>query len=85
MYLPNNYDQAWLQNHSNEDGEYYEWTNYIGRINPYWAFDNIENQSKKTRILAFAELKYLITDKLQLKVKAGTDFYSNKFYEVSNF
>lgn len=84
LFLPNNYDQAWLKNHSDENGDYYQWTNYIGRENPYWVLDNVENQSQKKRILAFAELKYDFTDKLSFKFKAGTDFYSNKFYELAN-
>lgn len=84
LYLPNNYDQSWLKNHSDSDGDYYKWTNYIGRENPYWVQDNVENQSRKKRILAFADVKYKISDKLLLKVKAGTDYYSNKFYEISN-
>lgn len=83
LFLPNNYDQAWLKNHSDENGEYYKWTNYIGRENPYWVLDNVENQSRKKRIIAFADVSYQITDKLTFKVKAGTDFYSNKFYEIA--
>lgn len=84
LYLPNNYDQAWLKNHSDENGVYYKWTNYIGRENPYWVLDNVENQSRKKRIIGFADVSYKITDKLSFKVKAGTDFYSNKFYEVAS-
>ena len=83
LFLPNSYDQAWLKNHSDENGEYHKWTGYIGRINPYWTMENVENESRKKRMMGYAQAVYDITDHLTFKVKAGTDFYSNKFYDIS--
>jgi TonB-linked SusC/RagA family outer membrane protein len=82
--LAPNFDQKWLgEGYKDAQGDYQDWNGgNIYRINPYWSINEIENHSKKNRLMGFLQLNYKFTDWLSLQMRGGTD-YTN--FRYTNF
>ncbi|WP_439183236.1 SusC/RagA family TonB-linked outer membrane protein [Carboxylicivirga taeanensis] len=77
--LAPNFDQAWLQTYTDEDGNYIDYTGNDYRANPYWTLNETFNQSRKNRFVGFASLNVSLTKDLKLRLKSGIDRYSSRF------
>lgn len=75
--LAPNIDQKWLnEGYKNEYGKYVDWNGgNIYRINPYWSLNEMNNKSRKDRVMGYLQANYEFIDGLNLQVRAGTDFY----------
>jgi TonB-linked SusC/RagA family outer membrane protein len=76
-----NFDQQWLsEDYKDAQGRYVDWNGgNIYRINPYWTINEVENNSKKNRLMGFVQLNYKFTDWLSLQVRGGTDFTNFRY------
>lgn len=84
--LASNFDQKWLsENYKDESGRYLDWNGgNIYRINPYWAINQMSNESKKNRVLGYMQANYKPTSFLNIQLRGGTDFYDFETNEYSS-
>lgn len=75
--LAPNIDQQWLgDGFKDSHGKYVDWNGgNIYRINPYWSLNEMNNHSKKDRVLGHIQANYEFMDGLNLQLRGGTDFY----------
>lgn len=80
-----NFDQRWLsEGYKDESGHYQDWNGgNIYRINPYWSINEIENESKKERLIGYLQLNYAFTKGLSLQVRGGTDYTTFRYTNFS--
>jgi TonB-linked SusC/RagA family outer membrane protein len=80
-----NFDQKWLsEGYKDEQGLYQDWNGgNIYRINPYWVINEVENNSKKDRLMGFLQLNYKFTDWLSVQVRGGTDYTNFRYTNFS--
>ncbi|MDR0865064.1 MAG: SusC/RagA family TonB-linked outer membrane protein [Candidatus Symbiothrix sp.] len=79
-----NFDQKWLsESYKDEYGRYNSWNANPYRLNPYWVINEMENKSKKDRIMGLVQMSYEITPYLSARVKAGTDYYNFHFTDFA--
>ncbi|MCO4294294.1 SusC/RagA family TonB-linked outer membrane protein [Solitalea sp. MAHUQ-68] len=72
--LANNVDQAQFSTgYKDELGNYVDWGGGQYRINPYWVINEMENTTKKDRILGALQANYTFTKWLSLQGRASTD------------
>ena len=84
MTLPASFDQIWLKDSRvDQYGNYQSWNSNSLIINPYYSLYNMENNSKKNRVLGYVSLKYDFTDWLNLKIKSGIDTYQYVYYNYA--
>ncbi|MEN8250072.1 MAG: TonB-dependent receptor, partial [Bacteroidota bacterium] len=84
MALPANFDQQWLKDSkTDENGNYIPWHSQSRITNPYYSLYDMENNSKKNRVMGYASFNYELTDWLTLRVKSGIDSYSYLYYDYS--
>ncbi|MFD1144803.1 SusC/RagA family TonB-linked outer membrane protein [Larkinella insperata] len=82
--LAANFDQVWLQDYTNPDGTYKNYTGNIYRANPYWTLNKTFNQSTKERVGGYINLNYTFNKMFSLNLQGGTDFFSfnhDNFYD----
>ncbi|POY37942.1 SusC/RagA family TonB-linked outer membrane protein [Solitalea longa] len=81
--LANNVDQAQFSTgYKDELGNYVDWGGGQYRINPYWVINEMENTTKKDRILGALQANYTFTKWLSLQGRASTDI---TFLDYSKF
>ena len=75
MSLATTFDQRWLRdNYKDAEGNYYDWNNRdVYNLNPYWIINEMKNNSEKDRIIASAQAKYNVNEKIKLQLSAGAD------------
>ncbi|MBI6120106.1 SusC/RagA family TonB-linked outer membrane protein [Salegentibacter maritimus] len=85
--LAPNFNQKWLgENYKDEFGRYIDWNGgNIYRINPYWAINEMSNESLKNRVMGYLMLNYKIAPYLTAQIRGGTDFYNFKAEEYSPY
>lgn len=64
-----------LKDYKNEDGTQYNW-NYNYHNNPYWIVNENTNASQRDRVFGNVAVKYDFTDWLSLRLRGGSDLYS---------
>lgn len=80
--LAPNFDQKWLKSgYKDELGNYNQWNGNDYRLNPYWIINEMQNLSKRDRVMGHIQLRYQILPYLSAQVKAGTDFYKFRVTE----
>ncbi len=82
--LAANFDQAWLQDYTNPDGTYKNYTGNIYRANPYWTLNKTFNRSTKERAGGYLNMNYTFNSMFSLNLQAGTDFFTfnhENFYD----
>ena len=84
MGIVPNFDQAWLQTYTDENGNYIDYTGNDYRANPYWTLNETFNESNKHRFVGFASLNITLTNALKLRLKSGVDRYDTKFVNFYN-
>lgn len=78
MTLSTTYDQAWLKNYEDEDGNYANWNGMDPyNVNPYWGIYKSNNNSKKDQFRMNAKAVWNISPKLKLQGTVGAEF--NRF------
>ena len=83
MTLSTTYDQSWLKNYEDENGEYQNWNGMDPyNVNPYWDINKNKNQSYKHLLRMNGKIVYNIIP--QLKVQATVGAEMNRF-EFSDF
>ena len=101
MTLATTYDQNWLRNYENSDGEYANWNGMDPyNVNPYWDVYKNMNKSNKDLFRLHGSAIYNVTSHLKFKATAGaelnwfefTDFkaastpgYEAGYMQISNF
>ena len=79
-----NFDQKWLsEGYKDEYGRYNSWNANHNRLNPYWVINEMENYSKKDRIMGYVQINYDILPYLSARVKAGLDYFNFRFTDFS--
>ncbi|WP_114750987.1 SusC/RagA family TonB-linked outer membrane protein [Pleomorphovibrio marinus] len=53
------------------------WSNGTHTENPYWITNNVRNEDRRERVMAFMDIHYQINDWLSTSLLAGTDFYTD--------
>ncbi len=84
MGIVPNFDQAWLQTYTDEDGNYIDYTGNDYRANPYWTLNETFNESNKHRFIGFAALNITLASHLKLRLKSGIDRFDTKFINFYN-
>jgi len=83
MTLATTYDQAWLKNYQDENGEYQNWNGMDPyNVNPYWDINKNKNQSYKNLLRMNGKIVYNIIPQLKIQATVGTEI--NRF-EFSDF
>lgn len=83
MTLATTYDQNWLRNYQDENGEYQNWNGMDPyNVNPYWDINKNKNQSYKNLLRMNGKIVYNIIP--QLKVQATVGAEVNRF-DFSDF
>lgn len=78
------FDQKWLANgYKDEYGRYNDWNANQYRLNPYWVINEMENYSRRDRIMGLVQLNYQIAPFLSARAKAGTDYYNFRFTDYA--
>ena len=86
MRLPSSFDQAWLKNHTNEKGEYYNWNgNDPWNLNPYWVVYAMENNSIKDRFSGSSALNYAINKQFNFRLTGGGEINIFDFMNYAPF
>ena len=84
MSLANTYDQAWLRNYKDADGNYYDWNGRdIWNVNPYWVLNEMTNESGKDQFMGSALIRYNINKHLKVQVTGGADVNFFKFQDFA--
>ncbi|MCF0196542.1 MAG: SusC/RagA family TonB-linked outer membrane protein [Bacteroidaceae bacterium] len=74
MTLANTYDQEWLSNYQDKNGNYYNWNgNDPYNCNPYWDIYKNSNTSSKNIFRLNARAVYNITSHFKLQGTVGAD------------
>lgn len=83
MTLGTTYDQAWLKNYQDVNGEYQNWNGMDPyNVNPYWDINKNRNQSYKDLVRMNGKIVYNILPQLKVQATVGAEF--NRF-EFSDF
>jgi len=83
MTLSTTYDQAWLKNYQDENGEYQNWNGMDPyNVNPYWDIYKNRNQSYKDLLRMNGKIVYNIIPQLKIQATIGAEL--NRF-EFSDF
>jgi len=83
MTLSTTYDQAWLKNYQDENGEYQNWNGMDPyNVNPYWDINKNKNQSYKNLLRMNGKIVYNIIPQLKIQATVGTEI--NRF-DFSDF
>ena len=83
MTLSTTYDQAWLKNYEDENGEYQNWNGMDPyNVNPYWDINKNKNQSYKDLLRMNGKIVYNVIPQLKLQATVGAEM--NRF-EFSDF
>ena len=83
MTLSTTYDQAWLQNYADVNGEYQNWNGMDPyNVNPYWDINKNKNQSYKDLVRMNGKIVYNIIPQLKIQATVGAEM--NRF-EFSDF
>lgn len=83
MTLATTYDQRWLQQYENADGEYSNWNGMDPyNVNPYWDVYKNLNQSEKNLFRLHGSAVYNVTSHLKFKATAGAEL---NWFEFSDF
>ncbi|RFZ92324.1 SusC/RagA family TonB-linked outer membrane protein [Mucilaginibacter conchicola] len=73
--LANNVDQASFKTgYKDAEGNYLEWGGGQYRLNPYWVINEMNNRTKKNRMIGGLQANYAFTSWLNLQGRASTDF-----------
>ena len=84
MSLASTFNQEWLKNYQNAEGEYAAWTGYDQyNKNPYWDLYKNENTSSKDVFRLTAKAVWNITDHLKLQGTIGTDMTFMNFEDFT--
>lgn len=84
MSLASTFNQEWLKDYENSDGEYAAWTGYDQyNKNPYWDLYKNENNSAKDVFRLTAKAIWNITDHLKLQGTIGTDMTFMNFEDFT--
>lgn len=83
MTLATTYDQRWLRQYENSEGEYSNWNGMDPyNVNPYWdVFKNL-NQSDKDLFRLHGSAVYNVTSHLKFKATVGTEL---NWFEFTDF
>ncbi len=74
MTLATTYDQRWLENYQNKDGEYANWNGMDPyNVNPYWDVYKNLNQSAKDLFRLHGAATYNVNSHLKIKATAGAE------------
>lgn len=74
MTLATTYDQAWLQNYQDADGNYSNWNGMDPyNVNPYWDVYKNSNESAKDQFRITGKAVYNIDQHLKLQATMGAD------------
>lgn len=72
-----NFDQKWLsEKYMDENKNYYDWNGNSYRFNPYWVINEMQNTSRKNRLIGQAKVSWEIIDGLTLSGRGGIDTYN---------
>jgi len=83
MTLATTYDQNWLKNYQDENGEYQNWNGMDPyNVNPYWDIYKNKNQSYKNLLRMNGKIVYNIIPQLKIQATVGTEI--NRF-DFSDF
>ena len=83
MTLSTTYDQSWLKNYEDANGEYQNWNGMDPyNVNPYWEINKNKNQSYKNLLRMNGKIVYNIIPQLKIQATVGTEI--NRF-EFSDF
>ena len=83
MTLATTYDQAWLKNYQDVNGEYQNWNGMDPyNVNPYWDINKNKNRSYKNLLRMNGKIVYNIIPQLKIQATIGTEI--NRF-EFSDF
>ena len=83
MTLSTTYDQAWLKNYEDANGEYQNWNGMDPyNVNPYWDINKNRNQSYKDLLRMNGKIVYTIIPQLKVQATVGAEL--NRF-EFSDF
>ena len=83
MTLSTTYDQAWLKNYEDANGEYQNWNGMDPyNVNPYWDINKNKNQSYKDLLRMNGKIVYNIIPQLKIQATVGAEL--NRF-EFSDF
>ena len=83
MTLATTYDQNWLKNYQDENGEYQNWNGMDPyNVNPYWDINKNKNQSYKNLLRMNGKIVYNIIPQLKVQATVGTEI--NRF-DFSDF
>ncbi|CAI2765704.1 SusC/RagA family TonB-linked outer membrane protein [Flavobacterium collinsii] len=80
--LAPNFNQAWLKNYEDPNGNYYQWNSDPNKLNPYFVLDENKNVTEKHRILGNFSATYAFTDWLSATGRVGIDRFT---FESSDF
>ncbi len=83
MTLSTTYDQSWLKNYQDQNGEYQNWNGMDPyNVNPYWDINKNENRSKKDLLRMNGKIVYNILPQLRIQATIGAEL--NRF-DFSDF
>ena len=83
MTLATTYNQEWLKNYQDENGEYQNWNGMDPyNVNPYWDIYKNKNQSYKHLLRMNGKIVYNILPQLKIQATVGSEI--NRF-EFSDF
>ena len=83
MTLSTTYDQNWLKNYEDANGEYQNWNGMDPyNVNPYWDINKNKNQSYKHLLRMNGKIVYNIIPQLKIQATVGAEI--NRF-EFSDF
>ena len=83
MTLATTYDQNWLKNYQDENGEYQNWNGMDPyNVNPYWDINKNKNQSYKNLLRMNGKIVYNIIPQLKIQATVGAEI--NRF-DFSDF
>lgn len=75
MTLATTYNQSWLQNYQNENGEYSNWNGMDPyNVNPYWDIYKNSNQSRKDQFRFNGKATWTIDNHFKIQGTVGTEF-----------
>ncbi|SHF69893.1 TonB-linked outer membrane protein, SusC/RagA family [Fodinibius roseus] len=77
ILMPRFVDLDWLKDYKTDTGEYVNWKNSYP-MNPYWVINELTNDDSRNRIIGFISAEYDFTNWLNLKVRTGTDTYTDE-------
>ncbi len=72
--LANNIDQKiFEQGYKDANGDYIDWGGGQYRLNPYWVINEMQNVTKKDRLISALQANYMITDWFTLQGRISYD------------